>query len=162
MKKIRVATRPVLSLELVLGGKKVRVKKSSITPTLTMIEGQTKEVVASSSNYFKSKVLLSQVICRADQAYPKPTFLWTLGQASLLSGHPHPPSLSTSLQVSCQPAEPAPAHLQEQVHLLTCSPAHLLTCSHAHLTTSLQSSLEPSTPSPPPTLSLPHPPAVER
>ena len=151
-----MATRPVLSLELVLGGKKVRVKKSSLPPTLTMIEGQTKEVVASSSNYFESKVLFSQVICRADQAYPKPTFLWTLGQASLLSGHPHPPSLSTSLQVSCQPAEPAPAHLQEQVqvHLLTCSPAHMLTCS--------QSSLEPSTPSPPPTLSLPHPPAVER
>ena len=127
LKKIRVATRPVLSLELVLGGKKVRVKKSSLPPTLTMIEGQTKEVVASSSNYFESKVLFSQVICRADQAYPKPTFLWTLGQASLLSGHPHPPSLLTSLQVSCQPAEPAPAHLQEQeqVHLLTCSPAHM-------------------------------------
>ena len=44
MEKIRVATQPILSLELVLGGEKVRVKKYSIPPTLTMIEGQTKEV----------------------------------------------------------------------------------------------------------------------
>ena len=44
MGKIRVATQPILSLELVLGGEKVRVKKYSIPPTLTMIEGQTKEV----------------------------------------------------------------------------------------------------------------------
>jgi len=114
--EIRVATRPVLSLELVLGGKKVRVSKSSQPPTLNMIEGQTKEVT-----------------CRADEVYPKPTFLWTLGQSSLISGHPHPPFLSTSLSRE--------------------SPS---------LATSLQSSLEPSTPSPPPPLSLPHPPAVER
>jgi len=89
--EIRVETRPILSLELVLGGKKVRVKKSSLPPTLNMIEGQTKEV-----------------ICRADQAYPKPTFLWTLGQASLLSRHPHPPSLSTSLQSEMEPSTPSP------------------------------------------------------
>merc|ERR1719336_2675055 len=56
-----------------------------------MIDGQTKEVV-----------------CRADQAYPKPTFLWTLGHNSLLSQHRHPPSLSTSLQENFQPATSTP------------------------------------------------------
>ena len=52
-----MATKPIISLELVLGGKKVRVKKSSPPPTLTMIDGQTKEVVFSISDEVRNSIL---------------------------------------------------------------------------------------------------------